>query len=56
MSILQIILAIVLPPLAVLLRFGLSGQFLINLLLTILGYFPGLIHAFWIMSKKGGKS
>lgn len=51
MKILEIILAIILPPLAVLLRFGLGGQFLINLLLTILGYIPGLIHAIWIMSK-----
>ncbi|MCU3720022.1 YqaE/Pmp3 family membrane protein, partial [Enterobacter hormaechei subsp. steigerwaltii] len=22
-----------------------------NILLTILGYFPGLIHAFWVQTK-----
>ncbi|RMG61577.1 MAG: YqaE/Pmp3 family membrane protein [Bacteroidetes bacterium] len=56
MGILEIILAIILPPLAVLLRYGLSGKFLINLLLTILGYIPGLIHALYIMSQDGKQS
>ncbi|TFE02502.1 YqaE/Pmp3 family membrane protein [Jeotgalibacillus sp. R-1-5s-1] len=38
------ILAIFLPPLAVLFT-GRFGSFLLNILLTILGYIPGLIHA-----------
>ncbi|PAC68395.1 YqaE/Pmp3 family membrane protein, partial [Enterobacter cloacae] len=25
--------------------------FILNILLTILGYFPGLIHAFWVQTK-----
>lgn len=49
--ILKIILAILLPPLAVLLTVGLSSQFWINILLTLLGYLPGLIHAIWIIAK-----
>lgn len=53
MSILEIILAIVLPPLAILLRYGLSGKFLLSILLTILGYIPGLIYALYIMSRDG---
>ncbi len=52
MSLLEIILAIILPPLAVALRYGVfSSQFLINLLLSLLGYIPGIIHAIYIMSK-----
>lgn len=38
------ILAIFLPPLAVLFT-GRFGSFLLNILLTLLGYIPGLIHA-----------
>lgn len=51
MSILTIILSILLPPLAVLLTKGFGKDFLINLLLTILGWLPGVIHAFYVNSK-----
>ncbi|MTI20997.1 YqaE/Pmp3 family membrane protein [Fulvivirga sp. RKSG066] len=51
MSIIQIILAIFIPPLAVALSRGLSGDFWINLLLTILGIVPGIIHAFYVLTK-----
>lgn len=52
MSILQIILAIVLPPLAVAMDRGLSSAFWLNVLLTIIGWIPGVIHAFYVLSKK----
>lgn len=51
MSILEIILAIFLPPVAVALRFGLTGKFWLNLLLTLLGGLPGMIHAFYVLSR-----
>jgi uncharacterized membrane protein YqaE (UPF0057 family) len=51
MSVLEIILAILFPPLAMLWRFGLSGKFLLNLILTLLFYVPGLIHAIYIMTR-----
>ena len=41
-------LAIVLPPLAVLLC-GKPIQFLLNLLLTLLGWIPGVIHAILVV-------
>ena len=44
------LLAILLPPLAVL-RCGRSGQFRVNLLLTALFWFPGVVHALWIVSE-----
>jgi uncharacterized membrane protein YqaE (UPF0057 family) len=47
--IIKVILAIVLPPLAAALQVGLSTHFWINIILTILGYIPGLIHALWLV-------
>lgn len=45
----KIICAILLPPLGVFLEVGLGGQFWLNLLLTLLGYIPGIIHALYII-------
>ena len=49
MDILRVIVAIFLPPLGVFLQEGLGGQFWINVILTILGYIPGIIHALYII-------
>ncbi len=51
MTLLSIILAILLPPLGVALQHGISGKFWINLLLTLIGWLPGIIHAFIVLSK-----
>lgn len=51
MDILRIILAILLPPLGVFLQVGLGLQFWLNILLTLLGYIPGIIHAVWVILK-----
>jgi len=48
----RIIIAILLPPLGVFLQVGLGADFWINILLTLLGYVPGLVHAIWIIAKK----
>jgi len=45
MSILTIILSILLPPVAVFMKHGIGTTFLISILLTILGWLPGVIHA-----------
>ncbi|KAG0143843.1 hypothetical protein CROQUDRAFT_95798 [Cronartium quercuum f. sp. fusiforme G11] len=47
----KIALAILLPPLGVFLERGCGADFFINILLTILGYFPGIIHALYIILK-----
>ncbi|MEO0348477.1 MAG: YqaE/Pmp3 family membrane protein [Cyanobacteria bacterium P01_A01_bin.15] len=52
MDILRILVAIVLPPLGVFLQVGIGTQFWINLLLTLFGYIPGIIHAIWIILKR----
>ncbi|MBK6265977.1 YqaE/Pmp3 family membrane protein [Marivirga sp. S37H4] len=51
MSLIQIILAVFIPPLAVALSKGLTGAFWLNLLLTILGIIPGIIHAFYVLTR-----
>jgi uncharacterized membrane protein YqaE (UPF0057 family) len=48
-TILLIILAIILPPLAAFLVVGLSTHFWINLILTLLGWLPGTVHALWLI-------
>jgi uncharacterized membrane protein YqaE (UPF0057 family) len=52
MDIIRIIFAILLPPVGVFLQVGFSGAFLLNILLTLLGYIPGIIHAVWIIAKR----
>ncbi len=52
MDILKIIAAIILPPLGVALEVGLSMHFWLNILLTLLGFIPGVIHAIWIIATR----
>ncbi|CAN6633245.1 hypothetical protein TRVA0_014S00518 [Trichomonascus vanleenenianus] len=47
-----VLLAIVFPPLPVFIKRGLcSVDSLINILLCVLGYIPGLIHSWYIIAK-----
>ncbi|TKX23648.1 plasma membrane proteolipid [Elsinoe australis] len=50
-DILKIIVAIIVPPIGVFLERGCGADLLINILLTILGYIPGIIHALYIILK-----
>lgn len=52
MDVLRIICAVFLPPVGVFLQVGIGPQFWLNILLTILGYIPGIIHAVWIIAKR----
>ena len=52
MDIIRIIFSVLLPPLGVFLQVGLGLHFWLNIVLTLLGYFPGLIHAIYIIAKK----
>ena len=51
MDLVRIIIAILLPPLGVFLQVGIGKHFWINILLTILGYIPDIIHAVWVVAK-----
>jgi len=52
MDFVRIIIAIILPPLGVFLQVGFAGAFWLNILLTLLGYIPGIVHAVYIIAKR----
>jgi len=52
MDFLKILCAIVLPPLGVFLQVGIGKDFWINIVLTLLGYIPGIVHAVWVIARR----
>jgi uncharacterized membrane protein YqaE (UPF0057 family) len=50
-KLLLVIIAILIPPLAVGLKDGIGMSLLINIVLTLLFYVPGLLHALWVILK-----
>ena len=50
-KILLIILAIFLPPIAVFLKKGVGQDLIINIVLCLLFFLPGVIHALWLVTK-----
>lgn len=52
MDFVRIIISILLPPLGVFLQVGIGKHFWINILLTILGYIPGIVHAVYIIARR----
>ncbi|MCW5213458.1 YqaE/Pmp3 family membrane protein [Desulfobulbus sp. TB] len=48
----RIILSLIIPPVGVFLQVGFGMHFWINILLTLFGYLPGVLHAVWIILKK----
>ncbi|EIN07361.1 hypothetical protein PUNSTDRAFT_127096 [Punctularia strigosozonata HHB-11173 SS5] len=55
-SALLFILGTLFPPLAVAARFGIGGDFFLNLLLTLCGYIPGHAHNFYIQNIRNNKT
>jgi uncharacterized membrane protein YqaE (UPF0057 family) len=51
MELIKIIISIILPPLGVFMQVGIGGHFWLNILLTLCGYIPGIIHAIWVIAK-----
>lgn len=49
MDVIRTILSILLPPLGVFLQVGIGKHFWINILLTMLGWLPGIVHALWVI-------
>ncbi len=54
LELLTLIATILLPPLGVAMKKGLGSDFLINLVLTILFFVPGLIHGIYVNYLQGG--
>lgn len=48
-KLLLIIIAILLPPLAVGLKAGIGGAFILNLILTLIFWLPGVLHALYVI-------
>jgi uncharacterized membrane protein YqaE (UPF0057 family) len=50
-NLIRIILSVIVPPVGVFLKVGLGLQFWLNIVLTLFGYIPGLVHAIWIIAQ-----
>lgn len=51
MKLIRLLLCILLPPVGIFLTYGVSSTLVINILLTLLGWVPGIIHAVWAFAK-----
>lgn len=50
-DLIKILFAILLPPLGIFLEVGLTKHFWINIILTLFGYIPGIVHAVYIIAR-----
>ena len=48
----RVILSIIVPPVGVFFKVGFGMHFWLNIVLTMLGYIPGLVHAIWVLASK----
>jgi uncharacterized membrane protein YqaE (UPF0057 family) len=51
MKIFRFLLGLLIPPLGVFLTVGVGSTLVINIVLTLLGWLPGSIHAVWVIAK-----
>lgn len=51
-DLIKIVLAVILPPVGVFLEVGLGLHFWLNILLTLCGFVPGIIHAVYIIATR----
>lgn len=51
MDLIKILLAIFLPPVAAFMQVGIGLHFWLNIVLTLLGGLPGMVHALWLVVK-----
>ena len=52
MDLIRLLLSILIPPLGVFLQVGIGLQFWVNIVLTLLGYIPGVVHAAYIIGTR----
>lgn len=50
-KLIHIIIAILLPPVAVFLKTGFNKDLLINVILCCFFFIPGVLHAIWLITK-----
>lgn len=46
-----IILSLLIPPVAVFLKKGAGKDLVINIILCLVLFFPGVVHALWVSTK-----
>lgn len=51
-DVIKLIIAFFIPPVAVLLEVGLGKHFWLNLILTLIFFVPGVIHAMYIVATR----
>jgi uncharacterized membrane protein YqaE (UPF0057 family) len=51
-DVIRIVLASLLPPVGVFLQVGLGFHFWLSILLTLLGFIPGIVHALYIILSR----
>ena len=51
-DLIKIILAVILPPLGVFFEVGLGKHFWINIILTLFGFIPGVVHAVYVIATR----
>lgn len=51
MKLVRFLLGLLVPPVGIFLTYGVGTTLLINILLTLLGWLPGSIHALWAIAK-----
>ncbi|MEH2275854.1 MAG: YqaE/Pmp3 family membrane protein [Nostoc sp.] len=51
MKLVRFLLGLLVPPLGVFLTVGVGPTLIINIVLTVLGWLPGSIHAIWVIAK-----
>lgn len=51
-ELIKIIFSILLPPVAAYLQVGVTLHFVINVVLTLFGFLPGIVHALWLVLTK----
>jgi uncharacterized membrane protein YqaE (UPF0057 family) len=52
MTVLEVVIALFLPPVAVLMKKGPSSKVLIALLLQLLGHIPGVIYGLYVVTQE----
>ncbi|MEO9593089.1 YqaE/Pmp3 family membrane protein [Rhodopirellula bahusiensis] len=52
MNYIRLLLVFLLPPVAVYMQFGLGHHFWLSLVLTLLGFVPGLVYSLYIMASR----
>ncbi len=49
----RLVASVIIPPVGVFFKVGFSLPFWVNIVLTLLGYIPGLVHAVWVIARAG---